>query len=160
MLKTLPRARFKKGGGGLGGFLRGFFAARGYCPRKRPPGPPTPPPPPMKNIVSGTSEQLGMRPRCNPTIRTAPTNVYGRVSSAWVFPAVGTRNLGTVGLRGGHGVAALPWQTSATNVTFMPPWGMGGPLVQECVPMGHTSWGIDGRDDVHCLCALDCHGRA
>ena len=63
----------------------------------------------MKNIVSGTSEQLGMRPRCDPTIRTAPTNVYGRVSSAWVFPAVGTRNLGTVGFRGGIGVQSTPW---------------------------------------------------
>ena len=63
----------------------------------------------MKYIVSGTSEQLGMWPRCDPTIRTAPTNVYGRVSSAWVFPAVGTRNLGTVGLRGGHGVRNTPW---------------------------------------------------
>ena len=45
-LKTPPpRAKFKKGGGLGGGGLRGFFAARGYCPRKRPPGPPTPPPP-------------------------------------------------------------------------------------------------------------------
>ena len=47
--------------------------------------------------------------KCDPTISTAPTNVYGRVSSAWVFPAVGTRNLGTVGLRGGHGVPNTPW---------------------------------------------------
>ena len=31
------------------------------------------------HIVSGTSELLGMRPRCDPTIRTAPTRVYGRV---------------------------------------------------------------------------------
>ena len=45
MLKTPPRAKFKKGGGGLGGVLRGVFAARGYCPRKRHPGPPNPPPP-------------------------------------------------------------------------------------------------------------------
>ena len=63
----------------------------------------------MKYIVSGTSEQLGMRPKRDPIIRTAPTNVYGRVSSAWVFPAVGTRNLGTVGLRGGHGSRNTPW---------------------------------------------------
>ena len=42
--------------------------------------------------VSGTSEQLGMRPRCDPTVRTAPT-IEGRVSSAWVFPAT----LGTSG---------------------------------------------------------------
>ena len=107
MLKNPPRAKFKKGGGVGGGGLRGFFAARGYCPRKGHPGPPTPPP--MKYIVSGTSERLGMRPRCDPTVRTAPTNVYGRVSSAWVFPAVGISNLGTVGLRGGHGVRSTPW---------------------------------------------------
>ena len=95
-----PGAKFKEGGG-LGGGLRG------YCPREGHPGPPTPPP--MKYIVSGTSEHLGMGPRWDPTIRTAPTNVYGRVSSAWVFPAVGTRNLGTVGVRGGHGVRNPPW---------------------------------------------------
>ena len=41
-LKPPPGAKFKKGGG-LGGFLRGFFAARGYCPREGPPGPPNPP---------------------------------------------------------------------------------------------------------------------
>ena len=34
----------------------------------------------------GTSERLAMRPRCDPTIRTAPTHLLGRVSSAWVFP--------------------------------------------------------------------------
>ena len=82
------------------GVLREFFAVRGYCPQEGHPGPPNPPP--MKYIVSGTSEQY-------PTIRTAPTNIYGRVSSAWVFPAMGTRNLGTVGLRGGHGVRNTPW---------------------------------------------------
>ena len=63
----------------------------------------------MKYIVSGTSEQLGMRPRCDPTICTAPTNVYGRVSSAWLFPPMGTRNLGIVGLQGSHGVQNTPW---------------------------------------------------
>ena len=110
MLKNPPRAKFKKGGGFGGGGLRGFFAARGYCPREGHPGPPKPPPPPMKYIVSGTSEQLGMRPSCDPTIRTASTNVYGTVSSAWVFPAVGARNLGTVGLRGPPLDAFLtPW---------------------------------------------------
>ena len=84
----------------------------------------------MKYMVSGTSEQLGVRPRCDPTIRTAPTNVYGRVSSAWVFPGMGNRNRGTVGLeavmgfeihhgakngewglkhiKGGHGVCNAP----------------------------------------------------
>ena len=98
-----PGAKFKKGGGFGGGFKG---VARGYCPRE---GHPPPPSPPMKYIVSGTSEQLGMRPRCDPTIHTAPTNVYGRVSSAWVFPAVGTRNLRTVGVRGGHGVRNTPW---------------------------------------------------
>ena len=44
MLKTPSRAKFKKGGVLGGGGLRGFFAARGYCPRKRHPGPPNPPP--------------------------------------------------------------------------------------------------------------------
>ena len=34
--------------------------------------------------MSGTSKRLGMRPRCDPTIRTAPTCVYGRVALAWV----------------------------------------------------------------------------
>ena len=48
-----------------------------------------PKPLPMKYIVSGTSEQLGMQPRCDPTIRTAPTKVYGRVSWAWVFSGRG-----------------------------------------------------------------------
>ena len=50
------------------------------------------------HIVSGTSEPLGMRPRCDPTIRTTPTCVYGRVASAWVFPAMGTENLKTTGV--------------------------------------------------------------
>ena len=109
-LKTPPKPNLKRGGVG-GRALRGFFAPRGFYPPEGHPGPPTPPPPPppMKYIVFGTSEQLGMRPRCNLTIRTAPTNVYGRVSSAWVFPAVGTRNLGAVGLRGGHAVRNTPW---------------------------------------------------
>ena len=44
----------------------------------------------MKYIVSGTCEQLGMRPRCDPTIPTAPINIYCRVSSVWVFLAMGT----------------------------------------------------------------------
>ena len=61
------------------------------------------------HIVSGTSELLGMRPRCDPTIRTAPTCVYGRVASAWVFPAMGTENLKTMGVRGGHGVRDTSW---------------------------------------------------
>ena len=39
-----PQSQIQKRGGGGGGGLRGFFAARGYCPRKRPPGPPNPPP--------------------------------------------------------------------------------------------------------------------
>ena len=56
------------------------------------------------HIVSGTSELLGMRPKCDPTIRTAPTCVYSRVASAWVFPAMGTENLKTTGVLGGHGV--------------------------------------------------------
>ena len=60
------------------------------------------------HIVSGTSELLGMRPRCDPTIRTAPTCVYGRVASAWVFPAMGTENLwvseAVMGLEIHHGV--------------------------------------------------------
>ena len=74
----------------------------------------TPPPPPHNPIpneihsgshkVSGTSEQLGMRPRCEPTICTMPTNVYGRVSSAWVFLAIGTGNLGTVDPRRSWGL--------------------------------------------------------
>ena len=69
----------------------------------------------MKYIVSGTSEQLGTRPRCDPTIRTAPTNVYGRVSSAWVFPAVGAKNLGlwvseaVMGFKIHHGVRIAAW---------------------------------------------------
>ena len=107
MLKNPPEPNLKKGGGSGGGGFKGFFAARGCCPREGHPGPPNPPQ--MKYIVSGTSEQLGMQPRCDLTIRTAPTNLYGRVSSAWVLPAVGTRNLGTVGLRGGHGVENTPW---------------------------------------------------
>ena len=60
-------------------------------------------------MVSGTSERLGVRPRCDPTICTAPTHLLGSVSSAWVFPTMGTRNLGTVGHRGGHGVQNTPW---------------------------------------------------
>ena len=66
-------------------------------------------------VFVATSEQLGMRPRCDPTIRTAPTNVYGRVSSAWVFLAVGTRNLGTMGsevvmgIEIHHGVRIVAW---------------------------------------------------
>ena len=80
-----------------------FLSARGYCPGEGHPGPPNPPPK-TKYIVSGTSEQLRMRPGCDLTIRTAPTNVYGRVSSAWVFPAMGTTNLETMGLRGSHEV--------------------------------------------------------
>ena len=107
MLKTPPEPNLKKGGVLGGGGLRAFFAAWGYCPREGHPGPPNPSP--MKYIVLGTSEQLGMWPRCDPTIRTAPTNVCGRVSLAWVFPAVGTGNLGTVGLQGGHGVRNTPW---------------------------------------------------
>ena len=70
----------------------------------------------MKNIVSGTSERLGMRPRCDPTIRTAPTNVYGRVSLAWVFPAVGTRKTSglwvseaVMGFEVHHGVRIATW---------------------------------------------------
>ena len=106
-LKTPPEPNLKKGG--LGGFQGGFWLRGGIVRWKGTPAPKTSPPPPMKYIVSGTSEQLGMRPRCDPTIRTAPTNVYGRVSSAWVFSAVGTTNLGTVGLRGGHGVRNTPW---------------------------------------------------
>ena len=43
-LKPPPEPNLKKGGV-LGGGLRGFFAVRGYCPRKQPPGPPNPPPP-------------------------------------------------------------------------------------------------------------------
>ena len=106
-LKPPPEPNLKKGGVLEGGF-KGVFRCAGVLSAETAPRPPKPLPP-MKNIVSGTSEQLGMRPRCDPTIRTAPTNVYGRVSSAWVFPAVGTRNLGTVGLRGGHGVRSTPW---------------------------------------------------
>ena len=98
-----PRAKFKKGGV-LGGGVKGVFRCAGVLSAGR-----APHPPPMKYIVSGTSEQLGMRPKCDPTICTAPTNVYGRVSLAWVFPAGGTRNLGTVGLQGGHGVRNTPW---------------------------------------------------
>ena len=45
MLKTPPKPNLKKGGG-FKGVLRGFFAPRGYCPRKGHPGPPNPPPPP------------------------------------------------------------------------------------------------------------------
>ena len=97
LLTTPPRAKLKKKGGFWGG-LRGFFVAWCYCPREGPPAPRNSPHPPMKYIVSGTSEQLGMWPKCDLTIRTAPTNVYGRVSSAWVFPAVGTGNFGIVGL--------------------------------------------------------------
>ena len=110
LLKTPRRAKFKKRGGGLGEGLQGGFSLCGGIVRgKGTPATQTPPPPRMKYVVSGTSQQLGMRPRCDPTIRTTPTNVYGRDSSAWVFPAVGTRNLGTVGLRGGHGVRNTPW---------------------------------------------------
>ena len=79
MLKTPSRAKFKKRGV-LGGGFKGVFHCAGALPAGRAPRPTNPPPPPMKYIVSGTSEKLGMRPRCDPTIRTAPTNVYGRVS--------------------------------------------------------------------------------
>ena len=61
------------------------------------------------HIVLGTSEQLGLWRRCDPTIRTTPTHVWGRVSSAWAFPAMGSRNLGTMGLQGGHGIRNTPW---------------------------------------------------
>ena len=61
------------------------------------------------HIVSGTSERLGMRHRCDPTIRTAHSCVYGRGASAWVFPAKGTENLKTMGVRGGHGVCDTKW---------------------------------------------------
>ena len=79
---------------------------RGYRPWEGHPSPPSPPPhKPTPNeidsgshIVSGTSKHLGIRPGCDPTIRTAPTKAYGRVSSAWGFPAMGTGNLGIVGL--------------------------------------------------------------
>ena len=107
-LKTPLGPNLKKGGG-VGGGLRGLFAARGYCSREEHPGPANPPPR-MKCIVWGTSEQLGMRPRCDPTIHTAPTKVYGTVSLAWAFPAVHTGKLGTLGLRGGHGVRNTPWR--------------------------------------------------
>ena len=123
LLKPPPRAKFKNGGV-WGRVLRGFFAVRGYRPREghRHPSPPSPPPnnPAWRtqngpgglkghhtctpnethsgsHIVSGTLEQLGMRPRGDATIRTALTNVYGRVSLAWVFAAMGTGNLGNVG---------------------------------------------------------------
>ena len=44
-LKNSPEPNIKKGGRlGGGGGLRGFFAVRGYCQRKRHPGPPNPPP--------------------------------------------------------------------------------------------------------------------
>ena len=71
---------------------------------------PRPPnPPPMKYIVPGTSEQLGMRPRCDPTIRTAPTNVYGRVSSSWGCTVLSTRGWWT------H----REWQCEAQNSTYL-----------------------------------------
>ena len=40
----------------------------------------------------GTSEQLGMQPT-KPDSRTTPIQI-DRVPSAWVFPAMGTGNLG------------------------------------------------------------------
>ena len=76
----------------------------------------------MKNIVSGTSEQLGMRPGCDPTTRTTPTNVYGRVSSAWVFPAVGTETSGlwvseaVMGFEVHHGVRIAAWGLTRIKV--------------------------------------------
>ena len=112
LLKKTPKPNSKRGG--LGEVYGGFFAMRGFCPREGHPNPPFPPnnaawrtqngPGGMKgchtctpneihsspHMVSGTSEQLGMRvSRCDPTICTTPTNVYGRVSLAWVFPAMG-----------------------------------------------------------------------
>ena len=65
LLKTPPRG------------FKGVFRCAGVLSAGRAPRPPKTPPPPMNYIVSGTSEQLGMRPRCDPAIRTAPTNVYG-----------------------------------------------------------------------------------
>ena len=56
-----------------------------------------------------------MWPRCDPTIHTAPTHLLGRVSSAWVFLAMGTKNLGTMvteavmGFEIHHGVGNTPW---------------------------------------------------
>ena len=106
-LKTPLEQNVKKGGvwGGFKGVFRcaGVLSAEGH------------PPPPMKYIVSGTSEQLGMQPRCDPTIRTAPTTVYGRVSSPWVFPAVGIKNLGTVG-------TGLPREWYTTCLCSFSPW--------------------------------------
>ena len=37
--------------------------------------------------LSDTSGRLAMRPRCDPTVRTAPHPNAGRVASAWVFAA-------------------------------------------------------------------------
>ena len=83
-LKNLPKAKIKGGG------FKEVFRCAGVSSAGRAPRPPKSAPPTtrhqMKYIVLGTSEQLGMRPCCDLTIRTAPTNVYGGVSSAWVFP--------------------------------------------------------------------------
>ena len=109
LLKTPLEPNLKRGG--WGEFKGRFRCAGVLCAGRTPRPPKSPPTTPhqMKYIVSGTSKQWGMRLTCDPTIRTAPTNIYGRVSSAWEFPAMGTKNLGTVGLRGGHGVQNTPW---------------------------------------------------
>ena len=62
-----------------------------------------PPPPPI------APHFLRTFPHCPPTsphfsFCTAPTCVYSRVASAWVFPTMGTEKLETAGLRDGHGV--------------------------------------------------------
>ena len=93
------KVRIQQKGVGLEGGFKGVYRCTGVLSARR-----APPPPQMKYIVSGASEKLGLRPMCYPTICTSSTNVYGRVSSPWVFPDVGTRYLGTVGLHGGHGV--------------------------------------------------------
>ena len=96
------------------------------------------PPPPqipllqMNYIVSGTSKQWGMRPRCDPTIHTAPTNVYGRVSLDWVFLPWVPETSGlwvseaVMGLEIHHGVVNAQWGLKHINVGHRirnAPWG-------------------------------------
>ena len=145
LLKTPQKAKFKKGGAGFKGvFCYARVSSAGRAPQPPIPRPPPPPNPAwwtqngpgglkgyhtctpneihsVSHIVSGTSEQLGMQRRCVPTIRTAPTNVYCSVSSAWVFRAMGTENSGlwvsqaVMGLEIHHGVRNAAWGEKCIN---------------------------------------------
>ena len=57
---------------------------------------------------SGTSKQLGMRPMCDPTVRTAPCPNRGQGIIGLGIPNH-AGNLKGVGSRGGHGIRVTQW---------------------------------------------------